>query len=101
MRRLSAAFAALLATVTALVVIGTSDQAAMAATSSYVKVGYFAQWGIYKRDFQVKDLVTSGIASKLTHINYAFANIGADGKCFEANAAGVGDAWADYQQRFR
>ena len=71
------------------------------AASTYVKVGYFTQWGIYRRNFTVKNLETSGMAAKLTHINYAFANIGADGKCFEANAAGVGDAWADYQKRFK
>lgn len=71
------------------------------AASSYVKVGYFTQWGIYRRNFQVKNLHTSGMAGKLTHINYAFGNVGADGRCFEANAAGVGDAWSDYQQGFK
>ncbi|NUT02716.1 MAG: glycoside hydrolase family 18 protein [Hamadaea sp.] len=72
-----------------------------AAAGSYVKVGYFTQWGIYKRNFTVKNVHTSGMADKLTHINYAFANVGADGRCFEANEAGVGDAWADYQKRFK
>ncbi|WP_290861823.1 glycoside hydrolase family 18 protein [Hamadaea sp.] len=76
----------------------TSDPALAA---SYVKVGYFTQWGIYRRNFTVKNVHTSGMADKLTHINYAFANVGADGKCFEANEAGVGDAWADYQKRFK
>lgn len=71
------------------------------AVASPVKVGYFTQWGIYRRNFLVKNLHTSGMAAKLTHINYAFANVGADGKCFEANEAGVGDAWADYQKRFK
>ncbi|MFG1809270.1 glycoside hydrolase family 18 protein [Streptomyces sp. NPDC049040] len=67
------------------------------ATPSYKSVGYFTQWGIYARNYQVKNVQTSGTAAKLTHLNYAFANIGADGKCFEANVAGEGDAWADYQ----
>jgi chitinase len=61
-------------------------------------VGYFIQWGIYGRSFFVKNLETSGTAAKLTHINYAFANVGEDGRCFEANIAGQGDAWADYQR---
>ena len=61
------------------------------------KVGYFAQWGIYARNFKVKNIDTSGMASKLTHINYAFGNVSEQGRCFEANQAGVGDAWADYQ----
>jgi chitinase len=67
------------------------------AKPSYRSVGYFTQWGIYARNYQVKNVQTSGTAGKLTHLNYAFANIGADGKCFEANVAGEGDAWADYQ----
>jgi len=68
------------------------------ADRSYRKVGYFTQWGIYGRAFFVKDLVTSGSAAKLTHVNYAFANVSEDGHCFEANLAGEGDAWADYQR---
>ena len=65
-----------------------------------MRVGYFIQWGIYGRNFLVKNLDTSGIAAKLTHINYAFGNVSADGRCFEANIPGQGDAWADYQTRF-
>ncbi len=64
------------------------------------KVGYFAQWGIYGRNFTVKSLDTLGMAAKLTTINYAFENVGADGRCFEANALGQGDAFADYQKTF-
>jgi len=64
------------------------------------RVGYFAQWGIYARNFKVKDIDQSGMASKLTHINYAFANVSADSRCFEVSQAGQGDAWADYQTRF-
>ncbi|GLZ82047.1 chitinase [Actinorhabdospora filicis] len=67
---------------------------------AYKKVGYFTQWGIYDRNYFVKDLVTSGAAANLTHINYAFGNVNEQGRCFEANQAGVGDAWADYQRRF-
>ncbi|MFI5979670.1 glycoside hydrolase family 18 protein [Streptomyces sp. NPDC051555] len=63
---------------------------------TYNRVGYFTQWGVYGRDFQVKNLETSGAAAKLTHINYAFGNIGADGKCFTGNVPGEADAWADY-----
>ncbi|MYV78131.1 glycosyl hydrolase, partial [Streptomyces sp. SID1046] len=42
---------------------------------SYKKVGYFTQWGVYGRDFQVQDLEANGSAGKLTHINYAFGNV--------------------------
>ncbi|MEV8535565.1 glycoside hydrolase family 18 protein [Streptomyces sp. NPDC051211] len=63
---------------------------------SHKRVGYFTQWGVYGRDFQVQDLDTSGTAAKLTHINYAFGNVSADGKCFTGNVPGEADAWADY-----
>ncbi|WP_329136013.1 glycoside hydrolase family 18 protein [Streptomyces sp. NBC_01476] len=76
---------------------GRGHSAPAPANPAYKNVGYFTQWGIYARNYQVKNVETSGTAAKLTHLNYAFANIGADGKCFEANVAGEGDAWADYQ----
>lgn len=90
----------------ALVVLAASSLVVVApapalAAGPYVKVGYFTQWGIYRRNFLVKNVHTSGQAGKLTHINYAFGNVGADGKCFEVNQAGVGDAWADYQKGFK
>ncbi|MEU1224915.1 glycoside hydrolase family 18 protein [Streptomyces sp. NPDC005828] len=59
------------------------------------RVGYFTQWGIYGRNFQVRDLETSGTAAKLTHINYAFGAVGPDGRCVMGNAPGS-DPWADY-----
>ncbi|MGH9209289.1 MAG: glycoside hydrolase family 18 protein [Acidimicrobiales bacterium] len=64
------------------------------------RVGYFIQWGIYGRGFLVKHLVDNGSAARLTHINYAFGNVSADGECFIVNQPGVGDAWADYQRGF-
>ncbi|MEU5702063.1 glycoside hydrolase family 18 chitinase [Streptomyces aurantiacus] len=45
-----------------------------------VKLGYFTEWGVYGRNYHVKNLVSSGSASKITHINYAFGNV-KGGKC--------------------
>ena len=36
---------------------------------------YFAQWGVYGRDYEVANVHSSGVADKLTFINYAFGNI--------------------------
>ncbi|GAB2624676.1 glycoside hydrolase family 18 chitinase [Streptomyces capparidis] len=72
-----------------------------------VKLGYFIEWGVYGRNYHVKNMVTSGSAAKLTHINYAFGNVTSDGKCAmgDAEAAtskfydaatsvdGVADTW--------
>jgi chitinase len=85
--------AALLATTPAATAAPAGDH-----DRSYRKVGYFTQWGIYARGFFVKNLVSSGAPAKLSHVNYAFANVSEDGRCFEANLAGAGDAWADYQR---
>ncbi|GAA2619519.1 MULTISPECIES: glycoside hydrolase family 18 protein [Streptomyces] len=63
---------------------------------AYRKVGYFTQWGVYGRDFQVQDLEANGSAGKLTHINYAFGNVSPQGTCFTGNVPGEADAWADY-----
>ncbi|MFC8080847.1 glycosyl hydrolase family 18 protein [Streptomyces sp. NPDC057137] len=52
-----------------------------------VKLGYFTEWGVYDRNYHVKNLVTSGSASKITHINYSFGNV-QGGKCT------MGDAYA-------
>ena len=43
-------------------------------------VGYFTEWGVYDRNYHVKNIDTSGSANKLTHINYAFGNV-QGGKC--------------------
>ncbi|MCH0571560.1 cellulose binding domain-containing protein [Streptomyces sp. MUM 136J] len=58
-----------------------------------VKLGYFTEWGIYGRNYNVKNLVTSGSAAKITHINYAFGNV-TNGKC------AIGDSYADYDKAF-
>ncbi|MEU7650056.1 glycoside hydrolase family 18 protein [Streptomyces huasconensis] len=60
--------------------------AAEAAAGSKV-VGYFTEWGVYGRNYHVKNIETSGSAAKLTHINYAFGNV-QGGKCT------MGDAYA-------
>ncbi len=80
------------------------------AINGYRNVGYFTQWGVYGRDFQVQDLDTSGAAEQLTHVNYAFGNIHHETlTCFEANKAqgsgpngsdGAGDAYADYGKSY-
>jgi chitinase len=55
----------------------------------FKRVGYFTGWSTYL-NFQVYNID----ASKLTHLNYAFANISADGKIT------VGDSWADIEKPF-
>ena len=54
-------------------------------------IGYFAEWGVYQRNYHVKNIDTSGSAAKLNVINYAFGNV-TNGQC------AIGDAYADYDK---
>jgi chitinase len=91
MRRRSVV-AALSAAVTVAALAMTPGAASAHERPNYKKVGYFIQWGIYGRQYFVKNLVTSGQAARLTHLNYAFGNVDATGRCAS------GDPWADYQR---
>ena len=56
-----------------------------------INLGYFVEWGVYARNYHVKNVETSGSADKLTHINYAFGNV-TNGQC------AIGDSYADYDK---
>lgn len=71
----------------------TSTQAGTKTAAGSKVVGYYADWDVYQRNYQVKNIQTSGSADKLTHINYAFGNV-TGGKC------AIGDAYADYQKTY-
>ncbi|MFT6098818.1 MAG: chitinase [Arenicella sp.] len=69
----------------------TNDVAPPPPSSGKKVIGYFAEWGVYGRNYHVKNLVTSGSADKLTHIMYAFGNV-TNGQCV------IGDSYADYDK---
>lgn len=60
-------------------------------------VAYFTQWGIYGRNYHIKNIVTSGSADDITVINYAFGHI-VNNQCIMVNQLNVGDSYADYQR---
>lgn len=108
--RAAAGFATLLLPLTGLVGLATPAQPAAASSSvtathtseggtdpsaaaSKVNLGYFTEWGVYGRNYHVKNLVTSGSASKITHINYAFGNV-KNGQCV------VDDTYAAYDKAY-
>ncbi|MFC7613937.1 glycosyl hydrolase family 18 protein [Actinokineospora soli] len=82
--------------------------------NGYARVAYFVQWGIYGRQYFVRNLHTSGAAAKLTHLLYAFQNIdpvnltclsgvtkGTTANPQDPNQGdGAGDAEADYSRPF-
>ncbi|WP_394842731.1 glycoside hydrolase family 18 protein [Pendulispora brunnea] len=71
---------------------GELETNAVAAAGKRV-IGYFTEWGVYGRNYHVKNIVTSGSASKLTHINYAFANV-------VGNRCQLGDTYSDYDKYY-
>jgi len=54
-------------------------------------LGYFVEWGVYARNYHVKNVETSGSAAKMGYINYAFGNV-TNGACQ------IGDSYADYDK---
>jgi chitinase len=54
-------------------------------------IGYFISWGVYGRDFHITDIPVD----KITHINYAFANINS-----ETLEIMLGDAYADIDKYY-
>ncbi|MDQ1680945.1 MAG: chitinase, partial [Frankiaceae bacterium] len=81
-----------------------------APAASFYKTAYFAQWGVYGNQYYVSNVESTGVASKLSSLIYAFENIDPTNlTCFETIKAsdttesnpsagdGAGDAYADYQ----
>jgi chitinase len=95
MKRVVAALAAASALAVATAIpLASADSSARSERAEVV--GYFIQWGIYGRNYLVRDVAASGSAERLTVLNYAFGNVAPD-------AAGnvvckLGDEWADYQR---
>jgi chitinase len=54
--------------------------------------GYFEEWSIYYAGYNIANLQQNGVANKLTHLIYAFADVTSD-----PPACAFADTWADYQ----
>jgi len=70
---------------------GAEPRQAQAPRAAAKTLGYFVDWGVYQRNYHVKNIETSGSADKLTHLNYAFGNV-TNGQC------AIGDSYADYDK---
>ena len=58
--------------------------------------GYFEEWSIYYAGYNIANLQQNGVAGKLTHLLYAFANV----TTTPAPACAIADTWADYQSPY-
>ncbi|MEU7903956.1 glycoside hydrolase family 18 protein [Actinoplanes sp. NPDC049118] len=81
----------------ALLLVGACDSSSPAAPPPAAPaaekrvVGYFTDWGVYGRNFQVRNVGASGAAGELTHLVYAFGKLDG-GRC------ATRDSWADYEK---
>jgi chitinase len=73
---------------------GTDPELRPEVPSDGLIVGYFVQWGIYRRDYVPADIVDSGTAERVDVINYAFAGISDSLECVSI------DEFADFEKRF-
>jgi len=66
-----------------------------AQSNEHAKIlgGYFEEWSIYYAGYNIANLQQNGVASKLTHLLYAFANVSTT----PSPACAIADTWADYQ----
>jgi chitinase len=58
--------------------------------------GYFEEWSIYYAGYNIANLQQNGVAKKLTHLLYAFANV----TTTPSPACAIADTWADYQSPY-
>lgn len=56
--------------------------------------GYFEEWSVYYAGYNIANLQQNGVADKLTHLLYAFANV----TTTPAPACSIADSYADYQK---
>jgi chitinase len=57
--------------------------------------GYFEEWSIYYAGYNIANLQQNGVADKLTHLIYAFADVTSS-----PAACTLADTWADYQSPY-
>jgi chitinase len=58
--------------------------------------GYFEEWSIYYAGYNIANLQQNGVADKLTHLIYAFANV----TTTPTPGCSIADSWADYQSPY-
>jgi chitinase len=82
------------AVLTGLLVFFASIQPSFAQEGKPGKIlgGYFEEWSIYYAGYNIANLQQNGVADKLTHLIYAFANVTTS----PAPACAIADTWADY-----
>ncbi|MBB5317368.1 glycosyl hydrolase family 18 protein [Tunturibacter empetritectus] len=75
---------------------GTSVNVTTTAPSTLIVGGWFEEWSIYYAGYNIANMQTNGVASKLTHLFYAFSGLTAPTSATAACV--IADSYADYQK---
>lgn len=65
-----------------------------------ILAGYFEEWSIYGANYNVANLQQNGVADKISHLIYAFANVAVTNSEAPAASCQIADSWADYQSPY-
>lgn len=76
-----------------LLLASTLSSSAQSPGGGKILGGYFEEWSIYYAGYNIANLQQNGVADKLTHLMYAFANV----TTTPAAGCAIADSWADYQ----
>ena len=76
-----------------LLIAGVHPSFAQNGSQGKILGGYFEEWSIYYAGYNIANMQQNGVANKLTHLMYAFANV----TTTPAPVCSIADSWADYQ----
>jgi len=62
-----------------------------------ILAGFFEEWSIYYANYNIADLQNNGVAGKLSHFIYAFANVSASSSAPATDTCVIADPWADFE----
>jgi len=65
-----------------------------------ILAGYFEEWSIYGANYNVANLQQNGVADKISHLIYAFANVSVTNSDEPSATCQIADSWADYQSPY-
>jgi chitinase len=65
-----------------------------------VLAGYFEEWSIYGANYNVANLQQNGVADRISHLIYAFANVSVTTTGTPSASCQIADSWADYQSPY-
>jgi chitinase len=84
---------------TSLVVVSYGPTAMAQSTDSTqgkILAGYFEEWSIYGANYNIANLQQNHVASRISHLIYAFGNVAPTSGAPNAQCQ-LADPWADYQ----